>query len=331
MKKILLAVCAISLISLVGCKKDDPTPEPQPTTGEGIYNPDAHIATVVNNDGTQQWIWNGDKLDRIESSDNDGNATSVQQFTYNGNRIASISQTISGVQTETRVTYSGNLISAIGIYTDGNRSVNANVSHNASNKINRIDLDVDASYISTLLGDLIGNIDLGGMKNGSKFTLNNADIYATLEWQGDNVSRMIINADINAGITMDDLSQFIDLTEVLGDAASWVSLIQGEQPLIISLKDTIDYTYDDQHNPLQGMIGMLDPQVLSANNYTIMDNHGMADVNLTINIPFVGSYPIERNVPIVRVSDLFYTYNNAGFPLTVSDDQGNETTYTYHE
>lgn len=331
MKKILLAVCAIAVVSLTGCKKDDPTPEPQPTTGEGIYNPEAHIATVSNDDGTQHWVWAGSKLDRIESRDLEGEAAGVQQFSYNGNRVSSITQTVEGIETETRVTYSGNLISAIGIYTDGNRSVNATVSHNAGNKINRIDLDVDASYISTLLGDLIGNFDLGGAKNGSKITLNNADIYATLEWQGDNVSRMIINADINAGITMDDISQFIDLTEVLGDAASLVSLIQGEQPLTISLTDTIDYTYDDQHNPLKGMIGMLDPQVLSANNYTIMDNHGMADVNLTINIPFAGPYPIERSVPVVRVMDFVYTYNNAGFPLTVSDDQGNETTYTYQE
>lgn len=331
MKKILLAVCAIAVVSLTGCKKDDPTPEPQPTTGEGIYNPEAHIATVSNDDGTQHWVWAGSKLDRIESRDLEGEAAGVQQFSYNGNRVSSITQTVEGIETETRVTYSGNLISAIGIYTDGNRSVNAAVSHNAGNKINRIDLDVDASYISTLLGDLIGDIDLGGAKNGSKFTLNNADIYATLEWQGDNVSRMIINADINAGITMEDISQFIDLTEVLGDAAAFVSLIQGEQPLTISLKDTIDYTYDDQHNPLQGMIGMLDPQVLSANNYTIMDNHGMADVNLTINIPFVGPYPIERSVPVARVMDFVYTYNNAGFPLTVTDDQGNQTTYTYQE
>ena len=62
-----------------------------------------------------------------------------------------------------------------------------------------------------------------------------------------------------------------------------------------------------------------------------MDNHGMADVNLTINIPMAGPYPIERSVPVARVMDFVYTYNNAGFPLTVTDDQGNQTTYTYQE
>ncbi len=329
MKKILLAVCAISLISLVGCKKDDPTPEPQPTAGEGIYNPDAHIATVVNNDGTQQWIWNGDKLDRIESSDNEGNATSVQQFTYNGNRIASISQTISGVQTETRVSYNGNYISAISIFTDGVESVRATVNHSAANKINRVDLNVDASYITNLLGMLTqGGLSFKG-NDGRKLTLNSTNIYATFDWEGDDVRRMIVNADINAGITMDDIGQIIDLNAILGDMAALLGLIQGEQPLVINLRDTIDFTYDEHHNPLQGFIGMLDPQVLSANNYILSENRGSAHVNLSFNIPLIPA--LDTTISILRVSDLFYTYNNAGFPLTVSDDQGNETTYTYHE
>ena len=333
MKKILLAVCAIAVISLTGCK-DEPenntTPQ-DPTTGEGIYNPGARIATLSNNDGTQQWIWAGTKLDRIESTDLEGNPAGVQQFTYNGNRMASMTQTIQGVATETRITYSGNYISSIAIYTDGTQSANATVSHNSANKINRVDLDVDASYLSTLLGQLMGGMNFGGKKDGSKFTLNSADVYATLDWQGDNVSRMIVHADINAGITMEEISQIIDLTEVLGDLASYVTLIQGEQPLTIALVDTVDLTYDDQHNPLQGLIGMLDPQVLSANNYTLMSNHGNANINLTINVPILGAYPVQRDVPINRVTDYTYTYNNAGFPLTVSDDEGNQTTYTYQE
>ena len=327
-----MAVCAVAVLSLTGCKKDKVDPEPQPTTGEGIYNPGARIATVSNNDGTQQWVWNDTKLDRIESRDLEGNAAGVQQFTYNGNRMASMTQTVQGVASETRITYSGNYISAISIYTDGTMSANATVSHNSANKINRVDLDVDASYLSTLLGQLMGGMNFGGKKGDSKFSLNSADVYATLDWQGDNVSRMIVHADINAGITMEEISQIIDLTEVLGEQlASLATSIQGEQPLTIALVDTVDLTYDDHHNPLQGFIGMLDPQVLSANNYTLMDNHGNAGITLTINIPFLGAYPIQRDVPITRVTDYFYTYNAAGFPLTVNDDEGNETTYTYHE
>ncbi|MBR6291378.1 MAG: hypothetical protein IKR33_01115 [Bacteroidales bacterium] len=329
MKKILLAVCAFAVVSLVGCKKDPVEPDPQnATSGEGIYNPGAHIATATTDGETQRWYWEGSKLNRIETTDVEGNAQGVQQFAYNGNRIASVTQTVEGVATETRVSYSGSYISAITLFTDGHQSANATVGHNSSNKINRIDLDVDASYVTTLLGDLIGNM---GMKDGSKFTLNNADIYATLDWQGDNVSRMIIHADINAAISMQEISQIVDLTEVLGEMASLLGLIQGEQPLTLSLVDTIDYTYDQHPNPLQGMIGLLDPSVLSANNPTLMDNHGMADVNLTLNVPLVGQYPIERSVPINRVTDIIYTYNNAGYPLTVSQDEGGTTTYTYND
>lgn len=332
MKKILLAVCAIAIVSLTGCKKDDPTPEPQPTAGEGIYNPGARIATINNNDGTQHWIWADTKLDRIESSDPDGLATGVQQFSYNGNRIASMTQTIEGIETETRITYSGNYISAIGIYTDGTRSVNATVSHNADNKISRMDLDIDASYFSNLLGMLMqGDLNFKDSKGNRKLSLNTATVYATFEWQGDNVSRMIVNADIDGGISMDDISQFVDLTEFLGDMASLASAIQGEQPLVISLRDTMEFTYDNNHNPMQGLIGILDPTALSANNAILTDNHGIADINLTINIPILGAYPIERSQPIVRVTDYTYTYNAAGFPLTVSDDEGNQTTYTYQE
>lgn len=330
MKKILLAVCAFAVVSLVGCKKDNGEPDPQQdaTTGEGIYNPGAHIATASTDGETQHWYWEGSKLDRIETTDVEGVTQGVQQFTYNGNRIASVTQEVEGVATETRVTYSGNYISAITLLTDGHQSANATVSHNSANKIDRVDLDVDASYVTTLLGDLIGNM---GMKNASKFTLNNADIYGTLEWQGDNVSRMIVHADIDAGITMEEISQVVDLSQFLGELASLLSMIQGEQAVTISLVDTIDYTYDQHPNPLQGMIGMLDPSVLSANNPTIMDNHGSADVTLTLNVPFVGQYPIARTVPINRITDIVYTYNNAGYPLTVSPYEGGTTTYTYND
>lgn len=334
MKKILLAVCAIAVVSLTGCKKDpvEPTPNPQPTSGEGIYNPGARIATVTDNDGNHQWIWTGTKLDRIESTDIQGNPAGTQHFSYNGNRISSMTQTVEGVETETRVTYSGNFISAISIYTDGTQSVNANVTHNSANKISRVDLDVDASYMNDLLGLLTqGGLSFKGTKDSRKLSISNANIYATFEWQGDNVSRMIVSADINGGITMDDIGQFVDLTQVLGDLASFASLIQGEQPMVITLRDTVDLTYDDQHNPLQGFIGLLDPQVLSANNYTLMENHGNADINITINVPILGPYPIEQSMPITRVTDYIYTYNNAGFPLTASDDDGNQTTYTYQE
>ena len=330
MKKILLAVCAIAVFAMTGCKKDPVTPDPQPepTSGEGIYNPGAHIATATTDGETQHWYWNGSKLDRIETTDVEGTSQGVQQFTYNGNRIASVTQNVEGVATETRVTYSGNYISAITVYTDGNQSLNATVSHNSANKINRLDLDVDANYVTTLLGDIIGGM---GMKDGRKFTLNSANIYATLDWQGENVSRMIIHANISAGITMDEISQIVDLTQVLGEMASLLSLIQGEQPLTISLVDTIDYTYDQHPNPLQGLIGILDPSVLAANNPTLMDNHGTANVNLTLNVPLVGQYPIQRDVPINRVTDIIYTYNNAGYPLTVSQDEGGTTTYTYND
>lgn len=330
MKKILLAVCAIAVVSLVGCKKDPVTPDPQPdpTSGEGIYNPGAHIATAATDSETQHWYWNDSKLDRIETTDLEGESSNVQQFSYNGNRIASVTQTVQGVATETRVTYSGNYISAITVYTDGNQSLNATVSHNSANKINRLDLDVDASYITTLLGNIMGDM---GMKNGRKFTLNSANIYATLDWQGDNVSRMIVHADISAGVSIQEISQIVDLNEMLGDMASLLSLIQGEQPLTLALVDTIDYTYDQQHNPLQGLIGILDPSVLSANNPTLMDNHGNANVNLTLSVPLVGQYPIQRDVPITRVTDYIYTYNNAGYPLTVNEDGGSFTTYTYNE
>lgn len=333
MKKILLAVCAIAVVSLTGCKKDPAdTPDPQPTASEGVYNPGARIATISNDEETQHWVWASSKLDRIESTDLAGNPAGVQQFSYSGDRIASMTQTVEGIATETRVTYSGNLISAISIYTDGTQSVNATVSHNASNKINRVDLDVDASYINNLLGMLTqGGFGFKGAKDGRKLSITSANIYATFEWQGDNVSRMIVNADINGGISMDDIAQFVDLNEMLGDMASLVSLIQGEQPMTISLRDTMDLTYDAQHNPLQGFIGLLDPQVLSANNYTLMDNYGNADINITINIPLVGGYPIQQSIPINRVMDFMYTYNAAGYPLTVSDDEGNQTTYTYQE
>ena len=89
MKKILVALCAVALIGLTGCKKDNVAPEePSAESGSGqsdperppqsgtwadipgVYSPAAKIVTV-NEDGTlsETWRWEDDLLKVVKSDD----------------------------------------------------------------------------------------------------------------------------------------------------------------------------------------------------------------------------------------------------------------------
>lgn len=357
-------------MSLAACHKDKPEPvNPSDTpqqeeipVGEGIYNPAAHITSLSTDDGSPDeiWVWENRKLKSINSSDGNGGSTPTSSFTYNGWRLSQ-ANTIIQDQLPAIVSYSyaNDKLSSMAISSQGMPMATADVLH-VGERITHLDLNVSDVLIQMIV-QMVGQGGLGGFDFGlgpqmnnsiarignalqtfggqhsrnGKFSISSTDIEADLTWEGDNVSRMIMTAEVVMGVTVEELQQILPLDSIMGAMASLLAYVSAGQelPLTLTVVDTTDMSYDSHNNPVQGFFGRLDPSILSANNVTALNNHGMMNLDLTITIPFLGDQHIPYSMPLGEgvVQTYSYTYNAAGFPATMEDNEGFITTYNYQE
>ncbi len=343
MKKAIVALCTVATISLCSCSKEDNTPK----TPEGVYNPEAKISEVYENGAlAEHWNWSDDLLMSISNGEN-----ITTSFTYNGNRVSSINIT-SPIEAIATPSYNGNFISSLAVESGGLQLVHADIIHNGSNKLSHADLDINETMVNFLIELMLSDSNaffnqpltrlLGrpvteeilqfaslNRHNESKLTVNNITVGIDFVWNGNNVSQMLVNAHLQAGITMAEIAQIIDLTEYLGELAEIAAAIPGEQPLEIVISDTIDYTYDTQKNPKRGFLGSMDVSSLSKNNILTSHTHGITDLGLTVTLPFIGERPFNQSRPTNSITTLHYDYNENGFPVKATES--NETTETVKE
>lgn len=359
MKKLLFSLMAVSALFMTACHKDPVQPsdgggnqEEQIPTGDGVYNPGRHISTLVYDDNRapEIWLWEDSKLVSINEDDYCGGYTPVSTFTYNGWRLAQ-TVTTGDMPATVRYTYSGDKLSSLNILSGGMQMAMADVQH-TGDKITHIDIDIDDTFLQMIIGminnggfnfgDLFGKqlgASMGRMVDaatqGGKFSVSSTAFAADLEWNGDNVSRMVVTGQVVMGVTVEELQQVLPLDSVMGAMASLLAYISDGQelPLTVIINDTTDLLYDSHTNPMQGFLGKIDPSILSANNVTQLYNRGMMDADLTISIPYLGDRHIPYSMPLGDgiVQHFVYTYNAAGYPLTVEDDSGVMTIYSYTE
>lgn len=335
MKKMMMAACAIAMLGLFGCKKDNPTPDnggqgggggDQFPTGEGIYNPSHKIATV-SVDGTlsETWTWNDWQLVSITTEGDEG---STSTFEYEGYRLSSALSSFYGVPALLSYTYAGDKLSSI----NAGNMAEIFVTHNTAEKIDSLKIDMDPVMVNQLLNMLLSYMGNGGTKDfGSKLTVTSTDVAAALTWQGDNVSQMLLNGEIVGTATLGEIRSIINLDSLAGTYASLLSLLSDETliPLTLVLNETTGFTYDNQHNPLCGFFGRLDPSMLSASNITQQTTEGSVTITATLTTPLGNlSLPYTYDIPSSNQS-LSYTYDNDGYPLTVTNGDGSVTSYTY--
>ena len=338
-------MCAVAALALTACHKDPVQPdggnqEEQIPTGDGVYNPGMHITGVMYDDGTapETWVWQDRKLQSINQDDNCGGYTPLNVFSYNGWRMSQMVM-YGDLPGTVSYAYSGDKISGFSITSGGMPVATADVVH-TGDKITHLDLDVNSEMMQLLLnmiGDMGGLGGLGGFgfKSGdSKVSFTSADVDVDLAWNGDNVSRMVMTADVVLGVTIEEIQQVVPLDSLLGSMASFLSLLGNQElPLTVSIVDTMDYTHDSHPNPLCGLLGRVDASVLSANNVTSMTNHGTMNAVLTITIPVIGNtvnVPYSRPIGEGMTTTYTYNYNAAGYPVEVVGD-GRTTTYFYQE
>lgn len=330
----------MAALCLTACHKDpQPNPDDQPEqipTGDGVYNPGRHITSIASNNGaTETWLWENKKLMSITETDEDG-YSSVSSFGYDGWRLtrATLTGDIAGTAT---YTYSGDKMTNFSVSSGGMQVATADVVH-TGDKVTHLDLNLNEEMLQMLIsmmGDGGFPFPFKGGKSGNKLSLSSTDFDADLIWEGDNVSRMVLSGQVVMGVTVDELRQFLPLDSIMGSMASLLTYITAGQelPLTININDTTDLDYDSHTNPLQGFLGKLDPSILSANNVTSVENYGIMSAVLTITIPYLGSHDINYDIPLGdgMTQTFTYTYDAAGYPTAVVDNDGVMKTYTYQE
>lgn len=354
MKKILWALCAVMMLSLSACHKDNPDPENIPggggegggsnppaqiPTGEGIFNPAQRLISIAI-DGTtsEEWTWANDVLTTILTADDNGNLVESGWFDYDNYRIVSMTGTIEGMPVEVGYTYSGDKLATVSVFSGPMEVINITFTHNAAGKPSHLTMEINEvllALLPQLFGDGFPDIFNNSTLTPSKWGINSTDFSADLAWQGDNVAQIILNGQISISATLGEIRQMVNLDSMLGSYASVLSLLgdSAVMPITVMLNDTSDFTYDDKDNPFYGFLGRLDPAIFSANNVTYSCNRISVYLSTLLDVGF-STIPITfpMPVPVENAPQTFsYTYNAAGFPETVTNGEGSVTQYTYQQ
>lgn len=328
MKKIIVALCAVSLLGLTACHKDKVTPD-EPTTQDGgsqsgqgggqsdpqepvwadiagVYSPAAKIVAVSENGAASEtWSCENDLLKTVANAegnvkvrfthDNQGRVTTM---TVNGD--GQLSGTVS-------VSYTGEDMTSISLV--GTNNVSAQLTNNANHKITGAVLDLsnmDNNELTALFNNALAQFLGGGSATDFISGIDSVSGNIAFTWDGNNVdmSTTLIGARLKttigqiATLLNNDFSMFGEYASIIESFAQ----ASPNTPLYIKvdLRDESDYTYDNHTNPLRNYMGDMvkiednmpgfNVSSLSANN-TIEESHiGVATVNVytVVNVPIAG-------------------------------------------
>lgn len=357
MKKLFVALCAVAMLALGACQKEDlqpqnssdhPTPstptnppdnpdrpdqpEPPLVQGEGIFNPGAHIVTVkFEGENTEAWTWSNGKLTKITPYENGAlNEANSITVSYEGDRVKQINESI-GTMT---LSYNGDEITSAVVSAAGVDVLSATVTERANNKIRKISVGMSGDIINQYIYLFSGM----GMKSNSKLSCDTVSAEVTLNWQGDNVSRIELVANATVTSTLSELAQIPQIAALIeGNSVAQMAIAtMGSLPIPVSLllHDTVDYTYDQNLNPYYWFLGdnLRDFSRLSKANMLSMVAHTSATLTLPESIAeALQNVPSSITLPLPGRSAQFgYEYNSKGFPTKAYTDEG-EVEYIYEQ
>lgn len=359
MKKFFLALCAMVVVSLTGCKKDPVTPTPgsnspaqQYDTREGAYDPVGKITSVIFSDETAPEVWSWDRetgrLMSVNDDDMCGGYIERVVFSYlPDGRVDRVNlKNIQlggllpgdGISGTMSVGYSGEYISSLSVVNNGVDVLSVQVQRNNGNKIGGATIDLSDNMLLDLFNTMLAQFIPDSMATGDLATsVDNVTGGASLVWEGDNVRQVLLNIGFRVTTTIGTLINVIgeDNLGILGTAGQFLTMLPASQPLFfdVAVGDTVDYTYDDKVNPYRNYLGRLDVSALTANNVVSAVHNGAA--NVAISTTFMGSntqfYQTSYPLPLESTFNDYLEYNAAGCPLRVEDGNGVERQYQYME
>lgn len=295
---ILLIVAAFCMT--ISCKK------------EGSFNPKEKIVAVyqqetsVSNGQTstvekykaEEWIWEGKLLKEMISYDTDGSVYGRQILSYKGGRLVKVADE-SG-ETHTEYTYKSGKLIKITMVSEGEEMFAADIEHEGGN-ISKMKMSIDMPDSMT-----------------AKFAERSLSMVMPQQLASILVPTLTMTQRTNR---MDKQSMAISINFTYTDKnLTKMAVVVSGFTLM-----TVNCTYDDMRNPMQGCFALLSPASLSKNNIVETKTGGM--INSMEGLPLPDNQKCN------------YTYNTSDFPetmtttATVTEDDVTTTTTstTYYE
>lgn len=357
-----MMMCTAALLLTVGCKKEEPRNNGGSGSGsggeqpqqrdlrEGAYDPVCKIVGINCNDGSvpETWLWEGGRLTSVNDDDMCGGYTERIGFTYRADgrvdNVAvsnlSLGDVLPGMQVSgtMRVSYSGDYISGIAVENGGTQVLTAQVQHNSSNKVSGATLGLDNEILLDLFNMMLAQFLNDSTGSGNAATeVDNVSGQVAFSWQGNNVSQARLNVGFRVASTVGTLVDLVgeDNLGMFGTYGQYLTLLPGNQPLYftIAVGDTVDYTYDNRVNPFKNYLGRVHISCLSENNMNMEVHNG--SIGVVISTSLFGSmiqlYQTSYALPIDNRYCEYPSYNNAGCPTLMVDQDGYETVFQYME
>ena len=356
-------MCAVALLGMTACQKDDPTPEPTATQNQGsgetpqtpaendragVYAPGSKIVSIsVDGELSEEWNWEEGKLMSVSNAAGQDKVN----FTYGADgRVNTMTLNATDMLSGTvTMTYSGESLSQLAL--DGANSVTAQLTNNASNKVTKATLDLGDIDLSTLLGmfqsavsEFIGDGDMSGVITGVDSISGSMDF----GWAGANVNTAITTIGARLATTIGRVAAVMPSSSEFYSTLQQIAQSNPNMPLFINvtLSDTSSYSYDQKVNPFRHYMGNMvavennvphfNVAALSANNVT--EERRSASVKLgvatVISIMSNEIYQTLYNTdkPMYSTESTYsYSYRSDNYPETVTGDSGQTTTYTYQQ
>ncbi|MDO4216543.1 MAG: hypothetical protein Q4D03_00020 [Bacteroidales bacterium] len=344
MKRFVFATLVLMLmVGVASCKK-----EPSGSFGEGVHQPAYKVATIkLNGADAQSWDWAKSKLNSINDIANNINYT----FSYTGNQMTHTQLAYSDGTTQSiRYTYSGDYLTKVEVVNNSRSDITMYVNHNASNQISTIDVEVsDAFLISAGMSIMNGtfNFKTGAARylfsenayeslltmaqlyaashnNNAKYSIENKHFSLSYTWNEDNVASETFTGNVNATITVDDITQIVG-----SDNAMLAAILQyldsdADYPFNVDVERTTRYTYDEKYNPYwYCWTTGFDAQNLSKNNIVTDNATGSGQATVTVTLPIMGTntYPI-RTIDLSHNINYTYTYGKKKYPTSIALSTG---------
>lgn len=368
------------LILATACKKDDEpvhnTPPEQHDTSYviGCYLPSRQLTAITDDDKTQYFTWSEGEMPLLLNMGSEEQIRSIEYDQQNRQIQVNIPTLTLGVAQVMHFHYTEDHLSQIElIEAGGSTLMGASTTYNG-NQMTSIHYDeIDQEMVSHYISNFFNS------KKGLVENLSISNMQSDYTWKNDDVSTEHFTAIGSTDFAVGELVQTFNL-----DTSFYRMLIEttglSEQIPVITpqlMADFVDmvadsichiglnidlyiyYTYDNHSNPLYGFWGwgfLGNTHVLSSHNILSTRYEGLADVNISFNLPTVvpdrydlstriilslaltylnTQYPngFRYNYPIdlERETNNNYTYDQQGWPSCVVDDNHQVTTFTYKQ
>ena len=271
-----LIILAMPLLFCISCKKD------------GVFNPQEKIVavyqqsssddgsgnpTVVDKYKAEEWIWDGKLLKEMVSYSPDGSVEGRQLLTYNGKRLVKVADENGEYYTE--YVYKSGKLTRIVMMADGEEMFAADVEH-------------DGSVISKMTMKM-------ELPDSAASAFAKSSLSMVIPQQ---VARMLVGSKSAKAAQTATISLNFAYTDKnptkLTVAVSGFTIM------------TLNCSYDDKNNPIQGCYATFGPSALSKNNMTEVKSSGL------INGMQMDEFDLPTNQKYA------YTYNAADYPESVT-------------